>query len=290
MNLTGQVNGKEVTFRYDAEFADQELEREFIPRLWATRRVGNLLALMRKEGEQKELKDEVIDLAKRFGIVTPYTSYLVVEDEELAQVPVQDDIRKSRAGRRPSVMAPPAQGSGHRSESRADEGAFRSTRVSGAPESEADRLSDLASSHTDKLVRLGSSERGKLKESISQFMDASAGAQAVAASREVQELKNADVAANSSVPVSFKSVDGRTFELKGGIWTDQDYKPEMESLSIKYGSKAYFDLVFSRKELKRSFALGKRVIIVVTGKALIVGNEGQEELTAEAMEEFFRVP
>ena len=35
---------------------------------------------VRSNGEQKELRDEIVDLGTRYGIVTPYTSYLALED------------------------------------------------------------------------------------------------------------------------------------------------------------------------------------------------------------------
>ena len=44
------------------------------------RKVGYLLDQIRVNGEQKELVEEVVTLAKRYGIATPYTSYLVVPD------------------------------------------------------------------------------------------------------------------------------------------------------------------------------------------------------------------
>jgi Ca-activated chloride channel family protein len=34
---------------------------------------------IRSNGEQKELRDEIVDLGTRYGIVTPYTSYLALE-------------------------------------------------------------------------------------------------------------------------------------------------------------------------------------------------------------------
>ena len=34
---------------------------------------------VRTNGEQKELRDEIVDLGTRYGIVTPYTSYLALE-------------------------------------------------------------------------------------------------------------------------------------------------------------------------------------------------------------------
>ena len=52
-------------------------------RLWATRRVGQLLEEIRLKGENEELKDEIVALAKEFGLVTPYTSYLVQEEERM---------------------------------------------------------------------------------------------------------------------------------------------------------------------------------------------------------------
>lgn len=59
-------------------------ENEFLPRLWATRRVGWLIEEIRINGETKELKDEVVELGTRYGIVTPYTSYLAADGRMIA--------------------------------------------------------------------------------------------------------------------------------------------------------------------------------------------------------------
>jgi Ca-activated chloride channel family protein len=63
-------------------FPLREQANEYLPRLWATRRVGWLMEQIRTNGEQKELRDEVVDLGTRYGIVTPYTSYLALENEQ----------------------------------------------------------------------------------------------------------------------------------------------------------------------------------------------------------------
>jgi Ca-activated chloride channel family protein len=52
---------------------------EFIPRLWAQRKIGYLLTQIRLKGANAELVQEVKDLATKFGIATPYTSFLVEE-------------------------------------------------------------------------------------------------------------------------------------------------------------------------------------------------------------------
>ena len=55
----------------------------FLPRLWATRRIGYLLEEIRLQGRTRELEDEIRRLGLKYGIVTPYTSYLVTERERM---------------------------------------------------------------------------------------------------------------------------------------------------------------------------------------------------------------
>lgn len=81
LRLTGERDGQRVTFEYDLYFDEEARDREFVGRLWATRRVGRLLDDIRMNGENDEIKEEIIALAKEYGLVTPYTSYLVREEE-----------------------------------------------------------------------------------------------------------------------------------------------------------------------------------------------------------------
>jgi len=66
-------------FYNNLRFPITEDANDFLPRLWATRRVGWLMEQVRTNGEQQELRDEIVDLGTRYGIVTPYTSYLALE-------------------------------------------------------------------------------------------------------------------------------------------------------------------------------------------------------------------
>jgi hypothetical protein len=86
--IEGTVNGQTKKFTEDVTFPSETSENEFIPKLWATRRVGYLLDEIRLHGESAELRDEVTDLARKYGIVTPYTAYLIVEDETKRSVPL----------------------------------------------------------------------------------------------------------------------------------------------------------------------------------------------------------
>ncbi len=82
VRLAGTAQGASRTFTQEASFPQSSLAHAFIPRLWATRRVGYLLDQIRHGGESPELREEIVDLARRWGIVTPYTAFLIVEDEE----------------------------------------------------------------------------------------------------------------------------------------------------------------------------------------------------------------
>ena len=80
LRLQGKANGEARTFTYeDLAFPFRADANDFLPRLWATRRVGWLLEQIRTNGETKELRDEITDLGTRYGIVTPYTSYLATD-------------------------------------------------------------------------------------------------------------------------------------------------------------------------------------------------------------------
>jgi Ca-activated chloride channel family protein len=80
---TGSGNGRTKEFSINENLESDDKEYNFIPPLWASRRIGYLLDLIRLNGDDKELIDEVTMLAREHGIITPYTSYLIMEDEEI---------------------------------------------------------------------------------------------------------------------------------------------------------------------------------------------------------------
>lgn len=82
--LSGKVGKKEKKFILKDQKLVKEEAYDFLPRLWATRRIGYLLQEIRLHGEKDELVDEVKKLGLKFGIVTPYTSFLVTEKERLS--------------------------------------------------------------------------------------------------------------------------------------------------------------------------------------------------------------
>jgi Ca-activated chloride channel homolog len=84
VTLTGVVNDQTQTFRFPEQtFASDSRglgdNLASLPRLWATRKIGFLLNQLRLKGNDQETIDQIVQLSIRYGIVTPYTSYLVTE-------------------------------------------------------------------------------------------------------------------------------------------------------------------------------------------------------------------
>ncbi len=86
IRLSGQIDGKAETFIFPNQVFDREgtafpsPTQAAIPRLWATRKIGHLLTQIRLKGADPETIEQIVRLSIRYGIVTPYTSYLATEE------------------------------------------------------------------------------------------------------------------------------------------------------------------------------------------------------------------
>lgn len=115
VTLTGRVGDDLKTFTYreqnfqrDSRFHFNEAV-ETLPRLWATRKIGHLLNQVRLYGPNQETIDQIVQLSIRYGIVTPYTSYLVTEPLPLGFAE-QERIAAEALDQAESDMAAPAYG------------------------------------------------------------------------------------------------------------------------------------------------------------------------------------
>ncbi len=85
ITITGRTADGPITWTTTARFPERDRENRFVPRLWATRRVGYLSAERRRNGASRELDDEIRTLGERYGIPTELSSYLVLEPGMVAQ-------------------------------------------------------------------------------------------------------------------------------------------------------------------------------------------------------------
>jgi Ca-activated chloride channel family protein len=79
VTLRGLAGNREQRFTYNVTFPAENTANAYIPRLWATRKIGYLLTQIRLHGQNQEIIDEIVQLSTRYGIITPYTSFLVDE-------------------------------------------------------------------------------------------------------------------------------------------------------------------------------------------------------------------
>jgi Ca-activated chloride channel family protein len=204
VRLTGKMAGRDETLSFAGQgFPADRSENRFLPRLWATRRVGYLLEQIRLNGESRELTDEIVALGTRFGIVTPHTSFLVTED------------MRDVARRQPATSAPRA-------------------------------LYDLT-----------------------QPLESSSGAAAVARSRAEREMKQS-VAVDSpdAYLTGIRTAGAKTFRLNDGVWIDTEYdeNARLPKVTVKFGSDEFFDLIAKEPQLGELFAVGEKVVVVFKGK------------------------
>jgi Ca-activated chloride channel family protein len=213
----------------------------FIPELWATRKVGYLLDQIRLNGEQPELKKEVVRLAKKFGLVTPYTSYLAVDDSELQQ------RRRRRPPRDPlprPVPEPRIHGGG------------------GPTGSDGSSLSQSRGS-TARAPR----EKAEAEDSVDvKMFDAfgkSTGSGAVKAAEETKKMKDKG-RVDSDRGRSTKYVAGRTFQRTDGEWRQEGVDAE-GATEVEAYSKQYFTLLRKHADFKQIASLGDRIVVRLDG-------------------------
>jgi Ca-activated chloride channel homolog len=267
IRLEGSVNGETKSFTYDATFADKSSDHEFIPRLWATRRVGHLLDEIRLHGENKELKDEVSELARKYNIVTPYTAYLIMEDERqrgVAQNLQTFEFREGDVARRQLHSA--------------YDGLSRD-RFGDKAVGEARYLNRLKLAEGPVDVQLGNEDllRGYAGSGPA-APNASSPAQPFAAGGSLSTIAPTRVpqalAAKSGLDEAKKSgstiaqnrfVGGRAFVMKTNSWIDSEIqkKADAKRVRVQFDSPEYFDLVKKNPQATSWLALGRNVQFVL---------------------------
>lgn len=91
--LTGNFFGKPRTFKFAFDFDKACAKNGFVPRLWASRKIAELIDAVRQMGadpsacvsdpKAKELVDEIVRLSTEFGVLTEYTAFLAREGTDL---------------------------------------------------------------------------------------------------------------------------------------------------------------------------------------------------------------
>ncbi|MHC4849966.1 MAG: VWA domain-containing protein, partial [Planctomycetota bacterium] len=231
IRLKGRLGTEDVNYVYEASFGKGK-GQEFLPQLWAVRRVGFLLGEVRKHGENKELIGEIKRLGIKYGIVTPYTSFLVVDERELTR-------RRLRAPQTPSGGA----GQSPELRSRLEETIRR-----------------LDAEEADEAEAKDALDKGKV-----------AGRGAVGASRKGLALKKAKLPANAAGR-GVKRIEGKTFRYLEGAWQDLAIPAgefDGPKKQVRYLSDEYMKLLENDK-LARLLSIGADVTVLFEGTLYVI--------------------
>ncbi|HEX5875006.1 MAG TPA: VIT and VWA domain-containing protein [Pyrinomonadaceae bacterium] len=225
--LTGLSGGVSRSYNYtNLKFPLRAETNEYLPRLWATRRVGWLMEQVRLNGEQKELRDEIVDLGTRYGIVTPYTSYLALEDE-----------------RQISRFMTVAPGGGQPLMRRQGSSGIPGTANAPAPAAAPSGSPDLYMSPTTGVEAVQRSKQSRIQQDAESFKD---------------EKKSDNVRRVGGK--TFYHLNGvwTDSEFKA--------EAKLPETVLVFGSDEYFALLKQHTKLGSFFSLGERVVVVFEGR------------------------
>ena len=304
IKLSGQVGKESKEFVYELTFADKTNdEREFVEHLWARRKVGFLLDQIRANGEKKELVSEVVKLAKKYGITTPYTSYLVVPDGAVPVARGGRGLERPRVGfggpgEAPPGLRPPAGSGGAPSAPVPVEDFARD--INKDPGKAGEKRSKLEEAELLKEAD-GKDDRAK---AVRQALDLKS-----AADETATRLRGGDLggvqAGKLGVDLSVYSaqlrgqhrlsrtavrqVYGRNCLEIGGVWIDEGFTAKTPTLVVKAQSDGYFKLLEQQPKLKEVFKLGNYLVWVApSGTALVIDvNKGKDKLSDAEIDKLF---
>ncbi len=230
--LRGQGADGPATVAADIQFPKEQLDHDFVPPLWAARKVGYLLNQIRLHGANRELIDQVIEIGRTHGIVTPYTSGLVLEEG-------------TRLGRIAGAVPPAPESKNERESVRRAEESARA----GLEALDLDGRSDSPAATGHEAVK-----KSKLMSGLSDAV--------------VAEARSFDDG-GARAPVN---VAGRTLVRIEDTYVDLAFRAEMRPAltTIAAFSEAYFDLIDAHPELASLLALGSEIVFVLDGKAVHV--------------------
>jgi Ca-activated chloride channel family protein len=307
VTLTGAVGKETRDFVYELNFPNKTAEEHgFIEHLWGRRKVGYLLDQIRANGEKKELVDEVVVLAKKYGIATPYTSYLIMPD-----IPVP--VAGAGGGQFGRV---PARGPALYSLSRGRLGGEGGRGAAAAP-----KLVDVARSAQVEPGKLALKRAELMNQAIDPWNPSSPfdrttetslreargkmkvyeQARAALALRRNDEVQTGRLGVDLSVDANnlrnqaqlsrtaMCRVSGRDCMEVGGVWIDEGFSDKTPVVTVKAMSNAYFRILERHPEVKDVFQLGNYVVwLTPSGTALVIdANDGKEELADPEIDRLF---
>ena len=212
----GRPTGQQ-KFDFPANFTEKSPDdsNAFIEKLWAVRRVGEILDELDLQGKNEELVKELVELSKRHGILTPYTSFMADENTNLYDVAGNASIADRRLANMERVSG------GRRRGQRAYKGQLQNA------------VQAPAAARADAL-RSFSAEEAKDKFGGDGSGGGQGGFYGPTAAKSADTAKKENTAAEQSV----RNVGNRTFFRRDGQWVDSRLTKDQQAKAQRSSSSA----------------------------------------------------
>jgi Ca-activated chloride channel family protein len=269
--VTGKQNGVEKHYEFSVDFPEASAKHSFVQTLWARQHVASLLDEIRRNGQKRELITEVRSLATRYGIVTPYTSQLIVEEGMRLAGEVPQPQRRYRGpgdstprwGDRRGGRVAPGGGGGAATGGPSGPGAPAPSGPSTGGPTGAPAASGPITGGRG-LADLGRARTGRNAVEESKALKPAADGFYLGSTRQAKKKGSApdgeaDDAKDRELIV--RAV-GRVFVRVGEDLVEQGLPKEWRKqvVVVEAFSKAYFELLKQKPALSKILALGERVV------------------------------
>lgn len=253
--VTGEQNGAKKRYTFEVDFPAASGKHAFVKTLWARQHVASMLDQIRRSGIKQELVAEVRALSTRYGIVTPYTSQLIVEEGERLGAPATGryrgpgDVAPARSG--PSMGGPATGGP-------AGPAGWTGPTTSGPASAGAPAAQPLESLGRQRTGAAAVAESKALRSGSDDFyLGSNRKGRAPAPAADGQR---ADRRADRGSELVVRA-GGRVFLPVGEDLVEQGLPRawRKQAVLIAAFSKAYFELLRAQPELGKVLALGDRV-------------------------------
>jgi len=97
LKLTGEISGTPVSYETSFTFPETAKRNPEIERLWGYAQIEHDLQTIGLFGPDRDLKTSIVDTSKEFGILSPYTSMLIVEETRFEELAIDQTNKKRLA-------------------------------------------------------------------------------------------------------------------------------------------------------------------------------------------------
>lgn len=249
LRISGKVGGERQSFSFPVELTAtrEDASRAHVEKLWAMRRIGSLIDQIDLDGPNRELTEELIELSRRHGVLTPYTSFLA---DETVPLHARNESLE-RAGRSLESLGAVSGAAGV---------AQRGVKQSFAT---ADRF-DATKAREFRLDPSNPGRPSGMAGMAGGLMPTTPGRQPRnEAASQIRLSERGDLP-----PESVRHVGEKTFYRKNDRWVDASVRPEDEAgaIVVRQFSEPYFDLARKQSpERNRYLTFEETVVVAIDG-------------------------